>query len=71
MLSHEVWQRRYHGDPALVGRSVTVNGTPHTVVGVMPPRFSFPENAEDLDSARTGRRNRQTRPRAICSRSAG
>jgi putative ABC transport system permease protein len=43
MLSHEVWQRRYRGDPALVGRSIRVNGTPHTVIGVMPPRFSFPE----------------------------
>ena len=43
MLSHEVWQRRYHGDPAVVGRSIRVNGKPHTVIGVMPPRFSFPE----------------------------
>ena len=43
MLSHEVWQRRYHGDPAVVGRSIRINGKPHTVIGVMPPRFSFPE----------------------------
>ena len=43
MLSHEVWQRRYQGDPAMVGSSVTVNGRPHTVVGVMPVGFSFPE----------------------------
>jgi putative ABC transport system permease protein len=43
MLSHEVWQRRYQGDPAMAGRSITVNGKPHTVVGVMPPGFSFPE----------------------------
>jgi putative ABC transport system permease protein len=43
MLGHEVWQRRYHGDPSLVGRSVSVNGRPHTVVGVMPPGFMFPE----------------------------
>ena len=44
MLSHEVWQRRYQGDPNIIGRSVTVNGRPHTVVGVMPIGFSFPEN---------------------------
>ena len=44
MLSHEVWQRRYQGDPSLVGRSVSVNGRPHTVVGIMPPKFSFPED---------------------------
>ena len=44
MLSHEVWQRRYQGDPAIAGRSVIVNGRPHTVTGVMPVGFSFPEN---------------------------
>ena len=44
ILSHEVWQRRYQGDPAIVGRAISVNGRPHTVVAVMPPRFSFPEN---------------------------
>jgi putative ABC transport system permease protein len=43
MLSHDVWQRRYRGDPAVVSRSITVDGQPHTVIGVMPPRFSFPE----------------------------
>jgi putative ABC transport system permease protein len=43
MLNYEVWQRRYQGDPSIVGRSVSVNGKPHTVAGVMPPKFSFPE----------------------------
>ena len=44
MLSYEIWQRRYQGDPNIIGRSVTVNGKPHTVAGVMPVGFSFPEN---------------------------
>ena len=44
MLSHEVWQRRYQGDPSLVGRSVSINGRPHTVAGIMPPKFNFPED---------------------------
>lgn len=44
ILSHEVWQRRYQGDANIIGRSISVNGRPHTVVAVMPPRFSFPEN---------------------------
>jgi putative ABC transport system permease protein len=44
MLSHEVWQRRYQGDPNIVGRSINVNGRPHTVAGVMPVGFNFPEN---------------------------
>ena len=44
LLSHEVWQQRYQGDRAIVGRAITVNGKAHTVIGVMPPRFAFPEN---------------------------
>src|SRR5262245_4861896 len=32
MLSHGVWQRRYAGDPSVIGRTITVNGTPHTVI---------------------------------------
>jgi putative ABC transport system permease protein len=43
MLSHEVWQTRFSGDPAIVGRPISINGRPHTVIGVMPPRFAFPE----------------------------
>jgi putative ABC transport system permease protein len=43
-LSYEVWQRRYQSDPNIIGRSVTVNGRPHTVAGVMPMGFNFPEN---------------------------
>jgi putative ABC transport system permease protein len=37
VLSHRVWQTRFGGDSALVGRSIQVNGEPVTVVGVMPP----------------------------------
>jgi putative ABC transport system permease protein len=44
ILSDEVWQRRYQGDRGIIGRSVSVNGKPHTVIGVMPPKFGFPEN---------------------------
>jgi len=41
VLSHALWQRRYGSDPAIVGRSITVNAEPYTVVGVMPPGFQF------------------------------
>lgn len=44
ILSDDVWRRRYNSDAGIVGRAVAVNGRPHTVVGVMPPKFSFPEN---------------------------
>jgi putative ABC transport system permease protein len=37
ILGHAFWQRRYGGDKNIVGRSITLNGAPYTVVGVMPP----------------------------------
>lgn len=42
LLSHGFWQRRYGGDPAVVGREVTISGQPSTIVGVMPADFVFP-----------------------------
>jgi len=44
LLSHEIWKRRFNSDPHIVGKSLMVNAAAHTVVGVMPPRFKFPEN---------------------------
>jgi putative ABC transport system permease protein len=41
ILSDDIWQRRYQGDRSIIGRSVSVDGKPHTVVGVMPPKFAF------------------------------
>jgi putative ABC transport system permease protein len=46
ILSHGVWQRRYAGDPSIIGRTITVNGNKHTVIAVMPPKFLFPERAQ-------------------------
>lgn len=43
ILTHGLWQRRYGGDPAIVGRAITVNERARIVVGVMPPNFRFPE----------------------------
>ena len=43
LLGHGVWQRKYLGDASIVGRTILVNGTPRTVVGVMPERFQFPQ----------------------------
>src|SRR6266849_1448171 len=46
LLSDGVWQRRYAADPSIIGRTITVNGNPHTIIGVMPPGFRFPEQAQ-------------------------
>jgi predicted permease len=40
VLSHGLWQRRYGSDPDIVGRTIEMDGTPFTVVGVMPPSFA-------------------------------
>jgi len=44
LLSDAIWKRRFNSDPAIVGKVLMVNAAAHTVVGVMPPRFNFPEN---------------------------
>lgn len=44
ILSDDLWRRRYSADRSIVGRAILVNARPHTVIGVMPPRFRFPEN---------------------------
>jgi len=37
ILGHALWQRRFGGDPEVINRSVTLDGSTYTVVGVMPP----------------------------------
>ena len=42
VIGHEEWQRRFEGDPNIIGRVVRLDGTLHTIVGVMPANFGFP-----------------------------
>jgi predicted permease len=44
VLSYTLWQDRFAGDPQILGKSIRANGQPYTVIGVMPPKFSFPES---------------------------
>src|SRR5262245_4083345 len=39
VISHHYWRRRFASDPAIVGKSISVNGHPFTIIGVMPPEF--------------------------------
>ncbi|MFL5583034.1 MAG: ADOP family duplicated permease [Gemmatimonadaceae bacterium] len=42
VLGHGLWQRRFGGDPAIVGKSILVSGQATPVVGIMPPGFRLP-----------------------------
>ncbi|HKC88883.1 MAG TPA: ABC transporter permease, partial [Blastocatellia bacterium] len=46
ILSHRLWQRRFASDPNTVGRGITLNGAPYTIIGVMPSGFQFPQRSE-------------------------
>ncbi len=42
VLGEGLWRKRFGADPNLVGKSITLDGVPHTVVGIMPASFHFP-----------------------------
>src|SRR5262245_52748293 len=46
VLGYSLWQQRFGGDTQLVGQQLTMNGQPHTVIGVMPPEFQYPAGRE-------------------------
>jgi putative ABC transport system permease protein len=48
IISDGLWQRRFGGDPGVVGRVVLLDGEPHTIVGVMPPRFWYSYPGVDI-----------------------
>ena len=51
VLSHGFWQRRFSADPAVVGKSISVNGQPMTIVGVSPLGFHGIVRADSFDIA--------------------
>jgi putative ABC transport system permease protein len=61
VLSHGMWQRRFGGDPNVLGRTITLSGAPATIVGVMPAGFGFPNRDTEfwrpiaLDPAKASR----------------
>ena len=45
ILSDSIWKSRFGGDPELIGKTITLNGNPHSVIGVMPRGFKHPDPA--------------------------
>ena len=48
VLSHRLWTRSFGGDVAVLGREITLDARPHTVIGVMPSSFDFSSDEEEL-----------------------
>ena len=48
ILTHEFWSRTFDGDRRIIGKSLTFDGKPYVVVGVMGPRFTFPQSKVDV-----------------------
>ena len=46
LLSDGVWHRLFGGDSSVINRVVSINNEPRTVIGIMPPEFRFPQNAD-------------------------
>ncbi len=64
VLSHGLWQRRFGGDPEMVGRTIRVDAKPVTVVGIMPAWFQYPEADLELWFPLTVNPESPLRPRA-------
>jgi len=48
VLTYGMWQRRFGGDPGVIGRALTLNGDSYTVIGVLPANFQFALRPADL-----------------------
>src|SRR5882724_465755 len=48
VLSHALWQRRFGSDPAILGKSIVLDGVPHEVIGVLPAAFRWNSRATEV-----------------------
>jgi predicted permease len=61
MLSERLWQRRFGGDPALIGRTITIDDQPLTVIGIIPAAFQFQADSDMWSPYRPRRTPEQRR----------
>ena len=59
LVSYDLWQRQFEGDPGVLGRTVYLDDRPHTIVGVLPEDCRFP--AFPRTSGRRSSSTRQTK----------
>lgn len=62
VLSHKLWQEEFAAAPGVLGQPLNVNGVPGTIIGVMPPHFSFPGAERLWVSLRPGPSDPRTSP---------
>jgi predicted permease len=65
VISHDLWNRRFGGDPGIINRTVSLDGQPHVVVGVMPKGFLFPTGKQLHPQIELGPRIDVWRPAAF------
>lgn len=46
VISDRLWRTRYNADPSIIGRALNLSGTPYIVVGIMPPKFHYPDDID-------------------------
>jgi predicted permease len=46
VISHGLWQRRFGGDPSLIGKPITLDGVSYSVIGIAPTGFSYPDKTD-------------------------
>ncbi len=68
VLSDDLWRWRYQADPSVIGRPVTIDNVPATIVGVMPPAFTFPMIAQMWQPLGASPLERGGQPLAIVAR---
>lgn len=71
LLTHREWQSQFQGDPRIVGRVITLNQSPVTIIGVLPAGLTYPEGFAAITPADRGlqdRTNRQAKYLGIYAR---